>query len=42
MGKALMLSHSLKYKQFMCKVILWEYWPDTLEYITWTNALQNR
>jgi len=20
----------------------WEYWPDTLEWITWTNALQIR
>ena len=22
--------------------IVWEHWPDTPEWITWTNALQNR
>jgi len=26
----------------ICYTIAWEYWPDTLEYIAWTNELQDR
>ena len=22
-------------------VIAWEHWPDTIEYLTWTDELQN-